>query len=369
MGQVILHGDRRTIAGAIKTLAPIARKSMGAAQRCIRVEPGAEQGECVLTAYNLAALVRVKLEHVICGEAFLLPPAFADMICKSNAETLICGPGESGTVVNLSLGSLEASFPVIPVDQFVGDADQCGDAAHFTVQDAPAFIAAMAAAAHAANTSEQRPAMRGIRIFGEDRTVFFAGTDGKMLVEARYVSDAMEERFSGCILHAEFVPMVRSMFEKSKTLDVSIGEHFAMFAAGGVSLQVGTIKVNYPNYRQVMPQSFRYSVTADAAAINAACEIAGAVGEANAEFHFLEGRCEVSTEGSSGKVRESFPVSGEIEDISLTLGIPFVRRCIGAVGGGRVEIKLNDIYLPLGFFAGNVNAVLMPIRANVEKEK
>src|SRR6476659_3555365 len=193
----------------------------------------AEPGSTVLTGRLLLEIVRALPQQ----------PVTLEQAAGSGAVKLTCGPSE------YTLHSQGAEdFPHLP--------EASGPS--FAV-DRAAFVATINHVARAASKDESRPVLTGVLVeFGEG-TVTMAATDS-------YRLSVKEAALPGSGGDAQAIVPARALTELSRIATAAaaeaIVENQIVFGVDGVSLSARRIDGQFPNYRQLVPQTFDHEIPA-----------------------------------------------------------------------------------------------------------
>ncbi len=304
----------------------------------------AEPGSTVLTGRLLLEIVRALPQQ----------PVTLEQAAGSGAVKLTCGPSE------YTLHSQGAEdFPHLP--------EASGPA--FAV-DRAAFVATINHVARAASKDESRPVLTGVLVEFGDGTVTMAATDS-------YRLSVKEAALPGSGGDAQAIVPARALTELSRiataaaadTIDVAIGENQIVFGVDGVSLSARRIDGQFPNYRQLVPQTFDHEIPASREELLEVVRRTSSVLMTHRalplRLAFEQGQLTVSAQTQDvGEAHESMPVDFHGEPLEIGFNAEFLRDGIESVEGDTVKLKLTSPLRP-GLVQGedgSFSYLIMPIR-------
>jgi len=161
----------------------------------------------------------------------------------TGAAQLECGPSR----YSLATQSAE-DFPQLPLP----------GGSSFTV-DREAFVDTVAHVGRAASKDESRPVLTGVLVELGDGTVTMAATDS-------YRLSVKESSLPGATGDVQAIVPARALTEIARIaagekLEVSVQENQVLFGMDGIWLSARRIDGQFPNYRQLLPQTFEHEVS------------------------------------------------------------------------------------------------------------
>jgi DNA polymerase-3 subunit beta len=122
-----------------------------------------------------------------------------------------------------------------------------------------------------------------------------------------------------------------------------------IFGAGDVWLTSRRIDGQFPNYKQLLPESFEAELTTARAPLLEVIRRAGVLAQRNAplRLRFAEGELTVSAQTQDvGEARESIPIEYAGEPLEIGFNPEFLRDGLEAVSTESVELKLINPLRP-----------------------
>lgn len=114
----------------------------------------------------------------------------------------------------------------------------------------------------AVGTDDLRPQMMGIYLDIKNEGITFVATDTRKLV--KYTNNTAAPGIeTSCILPSKPANIIRNIFHKAESIDITIGPKSAIFSSEDFTLNCRFIKGNFPDYNRVIPQNNPYILTVD----------------------------------------------------------------------------------------------------------
>jgi DNA polymerase III subunit beta len=259
------------------------------------------------------------------------------------------------------LHSLPAvDFPQLPT--FTGE--------RFTVGRV-GFVETVDRVAPSASRDETRPVLTGVMIHLSKHSVRMVATDSyRLSVKETPVESSVSGTF-------EVIMPSRTLMELSKiaatvsdeTITILPSENQMMFEVGGITLVSRLIDGQFPNYKQLIPETFDYEVTIDHDELLEAVRRVGLLAQKNAplRLQFSSNTLTVSAESQDvGKAHEAMPIQYSGDDIAIGFNPEFLEAGVASVKESPVYLRFISPLRP-GLVKGAGDDFLylvMPIRLN-----
>jgi DNA polymerase III subunit beta len=322
----------------------------------------------VLSATDMEISIRASLVGQVERAGSLVVPArIAGDIARSLPQgevTIEQRPGETQVEIRageslFDLHSLPAvDFPQLPT--FTGD--------RFTVGRV-AFLETVDRVAPSASRDETRPVLTGVLVHLAKHSVRMVATDSYRL---SVKETPLESSVSGSF---EAILPARTLLELSRiaggvtdqTIAVLATENQMLFEVAGVSLISRLIDGQFPNYRQLIPETFDYEVAVDHDELLEAVRRIGLLAQKNAplRLHFSSNTLTVSAESQDvGKAHETIPIQYSGEDLEIGFNPEFLEAGVASVKESPVYLRFISPLRP-GLVKGvgdDFLYLVMPIR-------
>ncbi len=315
-----------------------------------------------VTGTDLDVTIRTELEVEVIGEGRTVIPArlAGEAVRKlpPGAVVIEAGDGE----VEIAGGGPTFRFRELPVDDFPKVAEPEVDGAIDV--DGEVFGEALAQVATAASTDDARPILTGVFFESGGDTLRVVATDSYRLA----VRDLpqMEADLSG------LVP-VRALRELRRTIGadrvkIAIGTREATFQSERGTLTARLIEGTFPNYRQLIPETYPNRLTIERDALLEAIDRASLVAEDHIpiRMNMQEGGVELSvTRQDVGGEIEHVVADYQGEEMTIAFNSRYLNDGVGAVDSDTVVLDMLDPLKP-GVIRGadddDFLYLLMPVR-------
>ncbi len=317
-----------------------------------------------VTGTDLEMTVRTTTEVEVLEEGSVVMPArlATEAIRKMpvGAVTLESGDGEveiTGAGPRFSLRELAvAEFPQLGEVDFSSAVDLDGEQ----------FLAGVAQATVGASVDAARPILTGV-LFEEDR-------EGLRLVATDSYRLALK-RLAGVELESSGLVPARGLRELARTvgatkMQVALHQREAVFGSTRGSLTLRLIEGTFPNYRQLLPESYPNRVTVAREGLLEALDRASLVAEDHipVRLRLMEGGVEITvTRQDVGGEAEHLPgeYAGEDAEVMIAFNPRYLMEGVSAIDDEEVQIEVLDGLKPSvihGVSDDSFLYLLMPVR-------
>ena len=158
---------------------------------------------------------------------------------------------------------------------------------------------------------------------------------------------------------------------QDEDLRVSVQRNQIVFVLGRTILSSRLIEGQFPNYRQLLPESFEHELRVASGELTEVVRRISLLAQKNAPLRlaFAQGELTVSAQTPDvGEARESLPVAFEGEVLEIGFNPEFLRAGLEAIEEGDVLLKLISPLRPGLIEAADGSGfqyLIMPIRLNV----
>jgi DNA polymerase-3 subunit beta len=331
----------------------------------------AVDGRLDMYSTDMELSIKASLTTTIAGEGDVVVPArlFTDIVRNLSSEEVTIDASE--TLVRVSGGRAEFSLNSWAASDFPQtSAFDMSDA--FTLGRAP-FVATLTKVARAASRDETRPILTGVLVSIAGDTLKMVATDSYRLA----VKETKLEAAPGAEVQA-IVP-VKALAEIARLaaslgdgdVEIVVGENQVVFrlpdAAGDIWLASRLIDGQFPNYRQLLPESFDHRVMLDREAFAAAARRVSLLAQKNAPLRltFSSGRLDLrALTQDVGQAEEALDVPFDGEEFEIGFNPGYLIEGIEALDGDDVELSFTSPLRPglVGGGDGSFVYLIMPIR-------
>jgi DNA polymerase-3 subunit beta len=226
--------------------------------------------------------------------------------------------------------------------------------------------------AKAASRDDARPVLTGILIKAEGEDLTMVATDSyRLAVKRTKLEEAVPEALEANVPARALRELARLAEGEDEGIQIWLSHNQALFRVGGVRLSSRLIDGQFPNYRQLLPESFDHEVKLARGELVEVTRRVSQLAQRNAALRmaFSSGELVVSAETPDlGDAREALPVAFEGEPIEIGFNPEFVRDGLESIASDEVVMKLISPLRP-GLIEpadeDDFTYLVMPIRLNV----
>jgi DNA polymerase-3 subunit beta len=324
----------------------------------------ADAGTLTVAATDMELSLRTTLEAQVDGEGAVVIPGkpLVDLArLLPDTEVTIEYRPEEGTVQIVS-GAYSSRLNVFNAEDFprlpAVDAQL-----HAIERDA--LLETIDRVARSASRDESRPVLTGILVRFEQGKLVMVATDSyRLSVKETELTDAAPE--------LEAIIPARALTELSRlaggdTIDLGVHENHVVFGTGDAWLTTRRIDGQFPNYRQLLPESFEVELTLPKLELADVVRRASVLALRNSplRLRLAEGELTVSAQTQDvGETHETMPAAYTGEEFLIGFNAEFLRDGVDSIQGEDVRLKLINPLRPaiLEDAAADFTYLIMPIR-------
>lgn len=324
-----------------------------------------EGGTITLAATDMELSLRTTLDAGVEGDGAVVIPGkpFAELarLLPESDATLEYKP-EEGTVQIVS-GSYSSRLHVFNAEDFprLPAVD-----AQLHAIDREALLETVDRVAKSASRDESRPVLTGILVRFEAGKLVMVATDSyRLSVKETALSEAAPELEA--IIPARALTELSRLGGSGDTIDLGVHENHVVFGTGDAWLTSRRIDGQFPNYRQLLPETFEVELTLPKAELADVVRRASVLALRNSplRLRLAEGELTVSAQTQDvGETQETMPAAYSGEEFLIGFNAEFLRDGIDSIVGDDVKLKLINPLRPaiLEDAAGDFTYLIMPIR-------
>ena len=232
--------------------------------------------------------------------------------------------------------------------------------------DADALLETSTKVGRAASRDESRPVLTGILARFEGQNLVMAATDSyRLAVKETSLSEPGPEL--DAIVPARALAELGRIAPGADELQLGVQENQVLFASDGVLLTTRRIEGQFPNYRQLLPESFEYEVVMPREELLEVVRRVSVMAQRNSplRLRFADGELTVSAQTQDvGEARESLPAGFSGEAMEIGFNPEFLRDGIESAEGDELRLKLISPLRPavLQGAGDDFSYLIMPIR-------
>jgi len=277
---------------------------------------------------------------------------------------------ESERDVEITAGSSRFHLRTLSAEDFPKFPETEGDPVELPAE---ALQETIGRTARAASRDEARPVLTGVLVTVAEKQLTMVATDSyRLAVKRTELESAVAEPLEANIPARALRELARLIeAEPKEPLQVWLTRNQAIFKVGQTSLSSRLIEGQFPNYRQLLPESYDHEVKMPRVDLLEVVRRVSQLAQRNAalQFSFSEGELVVSAETPDlGDAREALPAPYSGELLEIGFNPEFVRDGLESIDDDEVVVKLISplrpgLLEPSG--SEDFSYLVMPIRLNV----
>jgi DNA polymerase III subunit beta len=236
-----------------------------------------------------------------------------------------------------------------------------------------AFVATISRVARSASKDETRPVLTGILMSASGQELRMVATDSYRLSVKETALDAPLQGSLEANVPARALQELARIAQAAPadSLAVSVGQNQVVFELGDIVLSSRLIDGQFPNYRQLLPESVEHELRLASAELTDVVRRISLLAQKNAPLRlsFSEGTLTVSAQTPDvGEASEAVPVPFHGEAFEIGFNPDFLRDGLESIESDELVLKLISPLRP-GLIespdSGDFVYLIMPIRLNV----
>lgn len=364
--------ERDALLTQLQTVTRVA-STRSAIQALSGVQVVASSSGCELRATDMDVSLRVPLAAEPVREGVVVLPArlLLDVVrlLPSQRVSLELRPAEQD--VELIAGKATFHIRTLRGEDFPPFPEP--SAASGVSMPAAAFVSTALKVAGSASRDETRPVLTGILVSASDSELRMVATDSyRLSVKETRLEAPLATGFEVNVPARALQELARvSAGSEDGTLTVSVLQNQVVFELSGVVLSSRLIDGQFPNYRQLLPESFEHELRLAGPEFTEVVRRISLMAQKNAPLRlaFRPGELTVSAQTPDvGEALESLPVAFQGESLEIGFNPDFLRDGLEAVEGSDLLLKLISPLRP-GLIesadGSGFQYLIMPIRLNV----
>jgi DNA polymerase III subunit beta len=302
----------------------------------------AENGRLHLAATDMELSLRSSFEAQVEGEGAAVVPGrlLVDLVRLLPADDVTFEHRAEEGVVHVTCGPSSSTLHTYSAEDFprLPDLDTVGT---FTV-DREALLDTIGRVARSASRDESRPVLTGILVRFEGGKLVMAATDSyRMSVKETVLEgDAPELE---AIIPARALSELSRIAQAGETIELGVHENQVVFAVDDVWLTTRRIDGQFPNYKQLLPETFEHDVALPRAELLDVVRRVAVMAQRNSplRLRFSEGELTLMAQTQDiGEARESLPVPFSGEPMEIGFNADFLREGIESVSADEIQLRL-----------------------------
>jgi len=326
----------------------------------------ADEGKLRLAATDMELSLRTSLEAKVESDGSVVVPGrlLLDLarLLPDPEVTLEHKPEEA--VVEIRCGSASYRLHTYNPEDFPRLPETEGIELHEA--DRATLLETVARVSRSASRDESRPVLTGVLVQFEPGKLVMAATDS-------YRLSVKETGLEGSVPELEAIVPARALGElariapEGERITLGVHENQVVFGTGSAWLTTRRIDGQFPNYKQLVPETFEHEVPLPREELLDVVRRVSVMAQWNSQqrLRFAEGELTVSAQTQDvGEARESLPVAFTAEPLEIGFNAEFLRDGVESVAGEQLRLKLISPLRPavLQGDSDDFLYLIMPIR-------
>ena len=364
--------ERDALLRQLQTVSRVA-STRSAIQALSGVQLVASSGSCELRATDMDVGLRVPVDAEVIREGMVVLPArlLLDVVRLLPAPEVSLELRPQEQDVELVSGNATFHIRTLRAEDFPPFPEPEPDSA--VTLPVEAFVSTALKVASSASRDETRPVLTGILVSASDRELRMVATDSyRLSVKETALETALPSAFEVNVPARALQELARvAGHTEHEELRISVRQNQILFELDGVILSSRLIDGQFPNYRQLLPDTFEHELRLAGGELTEVVRRISLLAQKNAPLRlsFNPGELTISAQTPDiGEALESLPVSFQGEPLEIGFNPEFLRVGLEAIEEGEVVLKLISPLRP-GLIEsgdeGRFRYLIMPIRLNV----
>jgi DNA polymerase-3 subunit beta len=319
----------------------------------------------ILSATDMELSLRAPLEASADGEGAVVVPGrlLMDLSRLLPESEVVVEHKAEENVVHLTCGSAAYQLHTYNAEDFPR-LPEAGAADLFQLE-AGAFLETVGRVSRCASRDESRPVLTGILVRFEAGRLVMAATDSyRLAVKETPLSDSPPELEA--IIPARALTELARIAQDAEQISLGVHENQILFGLDGVWLTTRRIDGQFPNYKQLLPETFEHEVRLPREELLEVVRRVSVMAQRNSplRLRFSDGELTISAQTQDvGEARESLPAGFGGELLEMGFNADFLREGIESVPDDELRLKLISPLRPgLIETADDFWYLIMPIR-------
>ena len=324
-----------------------------------------DDGKLELSTTDMEVSLRASVAGSVEGEGAVVVPGrlLTDLVRLLPDDSVTFSFDQGDGVLEVTSGRYSSKVNVFSAEDF--PRLPALDVPLHTIS-APALLGTIEKVARAASRDESRPVLTGILVRFEGDRLTMAATDSyRLAVKETALGESGPEL--DAIIPARALQELARLAAGGDVVSLGVHENHVVFGAGDVWLTTRRIDGQFPNYKQLLPETFDVEVTTPREPLLEVIRRAGVMAQRNAplRLRFGDGELAVSAQTQDvGEGSEALEIDYAGEPLEIGFNPDFLREGLEAVGGETVQLKLINPLRPGLLVAPDESFwyLIMPIR-------
>jgi DNA polymerase-3 subunit beta len=356
---------RREDLVAALTIVARAVSSRGSVQVLGGVVMQGHDGALQLAATDMELSLRTTIPAELDGDGIIVAPGklLSDLVRLLPADTVVLLHRAADGTAELTSGSYNSRLNIFAAEDFPRLPSV--DIALHEV-DAASLVATIDRVSRSASRDESRPVLTGILVRFEGESLVMAATDSYRLSvkETKLEKPGPELE---AIIPARALTELTRLAAGAETVKLGVSDNHVVFGVGNVWLTTRRIDGQFPNYKQLIPETYEVELELPRTEFLDVVRRAAVMAQRNTplRLRFAEGELTVSAQSQDvGETRETIPAPYQGEALEIGFNADFLREGLESVQADTVLLRLINPLRPglISSTGDTFSYLIMPIR-------
>jgi DNA polymerase III subunit beta len=325
-----------------------------------------------LRATDIEVALRVPLTATIERPGVVVLPArlLVDVVRQLPAGDVSLEHRPSEQDVEVVAGPARFHIRTLRAEDFPPLPERGGD--QIVSMPASAFTDTIARVARSASRDETRPILTGILVSAGGQELRMVATDSyRLSVKETRLEEGLSESFEANVPARALEELGRLVRDDVEEIRIGVRANQVVFELGGPALSSRLIDGQFPNYRQLLPETYEHELRVNREELLEVVRRISLMAQKNAPLRlsFSEGEVRISAQTPDvGEASEPLPVPFAGEPMEIGFNPDFLIGGLESAGADDVVLKLISPLRPGMIESGDGSGFLyliMPIRLNV----
>jgi DNA polymerase-3 subunit beta len=364
--------DRDELLAQLQSVSRVA-STRSAVQSLSGIHLAAKGSELELRATDLEIGLRSSISTEVTREGEVVLPSrlLADVVRSLPAGPVSLELRGAEQDVEVVAGSATFDLRTLRLEDFPPFPEASGDSV--VRMPATAFVETIQKVAASASRDESRPILTGILVSAAGDELRMVATDSyRLSVKETKLEQPIDGKFEANVPARALQELARLVGQAEvDELSITALANQVLFELSGSVLSSRLIDGQFPNYRQLLPESYEHELTIAAPELTDVVRRVSLLAQKNTPLRlaFTAGELTVSAKTPDvGEARETLPVAYQGDPLEIGFNPEFLRAGLEAIDSDDVRLKLISPLRPGLIEAGDDSGyvyLIMPIRLNV----
>jgi DNA polymerase III subunit beta len=340
----------------------------------------AGEGKADLAATDAQLAIQTQVEADVGETGSVLVPGrlLADILRVVDKDEVNLEYSAEKKELRITSGQARFQVRSLPAEDFPRLPERIDESA--VAISAQTFAQTVERVVKAASRDETRPVLTGVLVSASGRELRMVATDSyRLSVKETALESDLKEQFEANVPARALQEVSRIVRETgAEKVSAESRENQIVFGVDGTVVSSRMIEGQFPNYRQLLPETYEHELKLDKAEFLAVVRRVGLMAQRNAPLRltFEKGSVAVSAQTADvGEASESLPVVYDGDRLEIGFNPQFLQDGIESIEGDELTLKLISPLRPGLLEAGSAEAeeerhgtflyLIMPVRLNV----